>query len=406
MTSGKECILCPGNSIGNSYGECHPCGYLSHASDLGSSCQPCPHGSYVHPNEKTCITCSTGSILYTYLNQAPTCNLCLEGTYVSDSSTCSPCAPNSVAKAGSTACTPCPIGYYTMSKNRTACFQCPARNSSDLVEYIQQAGAGCDLHCIPSAYLHSSPTLPGGCLPCTSLMQPAGTYPSKADCRKRIDCTGLPLFAMFNGPGTKTSDCPWQCQPSYYLSAQGVCTSCSTTLFNSSKHVYIGDGTCAFTCKPTLHRTVSDNISCPPCIDLYPDGSSKQMYARLRQYKQRGLAAGPSLEVGMCGTDAVIPGSSNIFLLTKARYVWLGSSTKCGNSLLESGEQCDDGNTKNNDGCDSACKLELNSNFDCDLIGSPCQASCGWPSTAASGGLLRVSMQNTQNICTQSPLLN
>ena len=313
MITGKDCIPCPPNSIGNSYGECHPCGYLSYAY-LESSCQSCPSGSYVIPGNKTCTRCAAGYILHTSPNQPPTCKLCLEGTYVSDSSTCSPCGPNSVAKAGSAECTQCKIGHYTMSKNRTACFQCPALNSSDLVEYIQQKGAGCDLSCIQSAFLVSSPSLKGGCRSCTSLQQSAGTYPSDTDCRKRIACTGLPPRAMFIGPGTIHSDCPWQCGPSYFLSPQGVCSECPKLTFNSSKHVYLGDGTCAFTCKPTLHRTMSENVSCPPCIDLYPDGSSKQMYARLRQYKQRGLAYGPSFEVGMCGTDAVILGKNpNLF---------------------------------------------------------------------------------------------
>ena len=30
----------------------------------------------------------------------------------------------------------------------------------------------------------------------------------------------------------------------------------------------------------------------------------------------------------------------------------------CGNSVIESTEECDDGNTRNNDGCSSICKLE------------------------------------------------
>lgn len=35
-----------------------------------------------------------------------------------------------------------------------------------------------------------------------------------------------------------------------------------------------------------------------------------------------------------------------------------GSSAVCGNNLLETGEQCDDGNTVNGDGCSSTCLIE------------------------------------------------
>lgn len=41
----------------------------------------------------------------------------------------------------------------------------------------------------------------------------------------------------------------------------------------------------------------------------------------------------------------------------------------CGNGTVESGEECDDGNTKNGDGCSSSCKTETTS---CPEIGSNC----------------------------------
>src|SRR5690554_7886270 len=36
---------------------------------------------------------------------------------------------------------------------------------------------------------------------------------------------------------------------------------------------------------------------------------------------------------------------------------------ECGNAVLETGEQCDDGNTTDGDGCDSTCNVE--SGWDC-----------------------------------------
>jgi cysteine-rich repeat protein len=58
----------------------------------------------------------------------------------------------------------------------------------------------------------------------------------------------------------------------------------------------------------------------------------------------------------------------------------------CGNGLLQTGEQCDDGNLLNNDGCSSACKLEVcgdgakQTNEQCDdgniLNGDGCDSMC------------------------------
>ena len=41
-------------------------------------------------------------------------------------------------------------------------------------------------------------------------------------------------------------------------------------------------------------------------------------------------------------------------------------STVCGNSVVEPGEQCDDGNTTSGDGCDSTCQFEVPTAWTCD----------------------------------------
>jgi cysteine-rich repeat protein len=50
----------------------------------------------------------------------------------------------------------------------------------------------------------------------------------------------------------------------------------------------------------------------------------------------------------------------------------------CGNALLNNGEECDDGNENDGDGCNAECKIETNEYWDCDLIGEPCLPLCGW----------------------------
>jgi cysteine-rich repeat protein len=46
----------------------------------------------------------------------------------------------------------------------------------------------------------------------------------------------------------------------------------------------------------------------------------------------------------------------------------------CGNGVVEPGEQCDDGNTDNGDGCSSTCQLEQP--VSCDDDGSSCDQGC------------------------------
>jgi cysteine-rich repeat protein len=35
-----------------------------------------------------------------------------------------------------------------------------------------------------------------------------------------------------------------------------------------------------------------------------------------------------------------------------------GAEARCGNGVLEAGEECDDGNTDSGDGCSATCQLE------------------------------------------------
>jgi len=59
--------------------------------------------------------------------------------------------------------------------------------------------------------------------------------------------------------------------------------------------------------------------------------------------------------------------------------VVIASSVKltCGNGKLDTGEMCDDGNTKNGDGCTQLCQIEAD--FVCPTPGQPCttDAKCG-----------------------------
>ena len=61
-----------------------------------------------------------------------------------------------------------------------------------------------------------------------------------------------------------------------------------------------------------------------------------------------------------CGAGPVVDGTAcNSATMTCVAGACTGPAPKtCGNGIRETGEQCDDGNTANLDGCDSACKFE------------------------------------------------
>ena len=64
----------------------------------------------------------------------------------------------------------------------------------------------------------------------------------------------------------------------------------------------------------------------------------------------------------------------SIFIYTSCKidndaFTVLSGNNKCGNSIVDSDETCDDGNTVIGDGCNSACKIEIPTDFtgSCDL---------------------------------------
>ncbi len=52
-----------------------------------------------------------------------------------------------------------------------------------------------------------------------------------------------------------------------------------------------------------------------------------------------------------------------------------GSESLCGNGLLDDGEECDDGNSEDGDGCDSNCRIEPG--WHCEGEPSVCEYTCG-----------------------------
>ena len=164
--------------------------------------------------------------------------------------------------------------------------------------------------------------------------------------------------------------------------------------FNRTKHMFTSE--CLWGCKPGYYK--DSNLACPPCVDLFPDGSAYGVYDRVRKYttSQRAHA----WIHNMCGLDGVVvPGAAALFLRNVARYVYGTGVAKCGDSLLSVGEQCDDGNGHNGDGCSASCQYEHSlPPFDCDLIGSQCERQCGWSGSSMMTGYTLPTVDTCANI--------
>ena len=201
--------------------------------------------------------------------------------------------------------------------------------------------------------------------------------------------------ATYTTSGTLATNCQWACKAGF-SQAVGVCVPCAKLSdFNQTKHRFTSG--CVVGCKPGYYN--GSALACPPCFDLYPDGSANGVYDRIRKYTT--LQRAPAWIHNVCGLDGVVvPGAAALFLRNVARYVYSGTSQYvCGDSLLSLGEQCDDGNSRGGDGCSASCQYEQSSPpFDCDLIGSLCERQCGWVGSSLMTGYTLPPLTTCANI--------
>src|SRR3989338_11387418 len=96
-----------------------------------------------------------------------------------------------------------------------------------------------------------------------------------------------------------------------------------------------------------------DSGHCGPYGDFIPDGRSNICVECLADTDCSGVACDTT--IGQC----MITLSSANTVLPQPRPILV-----CGNGGLEQGEQCDDGNIQNGDGCTSACAIEVRGGFE------------------------------------------
>lgn len=364
----SQCLTCAA-MLGNRnsayvLNACVACGPLAYAS--GTTCEKCPSGKHVRDGNAQCETCARQGH---FVSAIGTCTPCAPGTYFSAASGgCLICPSNTFApNNGSTACTECAIGH--VSSLFTSCVPCPIINASAM-PFAQYYQRGCNIRCAPNvSYVRTSPYVRDGCASCAAVVAPVGTFISSKDCTITRPCTPR-LNAYYISNGTGGDNCRWKCNVGFQPTQGGTCVKCNfDTQYNPARHVAVED--CKYTCRPGLY-TPNCNIS---CVNLLSEASAGRIKPRVREYANMSR---PDYAHGMCGTDEALP-RSNVIFLRFGRWAYI-SKPKCGNSLLNANEDCDDGNAVSGDGCSSTCRVESSTThkWECDLIGAPCVRNCGW----------------------------
>ena len=367
---------------------CIYCGLRASAEANPLKCVPCGLGLFVPPPLGwQCVGCrSTGAYYLPESTSATACLACTNGTYMNiDSSSCMQCPQDTYSpREASRECFPCPIGTHSLA-TRTSCSACYAINQTFLpfTEYFE---SGCRARCKPNiSYLISNPYSVGGCGLCRDIVLPTGTHSHSLDCSKPVRCLNAPAHAFYTGPAPSVTStlCPWDCSPGFIYSALvggGSCPACTypANTFNVSKHQHTSG--CSYTCRPHLY-VESATLACDkPCKDLIEEYRNNFILSRVREYDRTRARANYIL--GVCGSTETVP-KSDIPFLRLGRWAYISAAaatiaTACGNSILNTGEECDDGNARGGDGCSGLCRVETNQYWDCDLIGSPCLPECGW----------------------------
>lgn len=247
MTS---CISCPSgtfSAISKSLG-CTACPIGTFSVTTGrSGCTQCFMGSYSDtPSSTGCINCASG--LYSITTGASSASLCLN------------CLPGTYSVSGSTTCTTCTAGYYTLNQGSSICSQCTSGYYCPSVStriacnpgYYCPPGSTSQLQCVAGTYA------PGGastclsctlsenwsvngaaaCSPCVDKTCPNYQYKVSCTTSSDYDCRTCPPPPE-NAAPTDLKDplCPWMCNTGYYRSGD-ACVICTTTSVGCSSGQY------------------------------------------------------------------------------------------------------------------------------------------------------------------------
>ena len=135
----------------------------------------------------------------------------------------------------------------------------------------------------------------------------AGDYLSGSNC---LSCTNKPdmMNSIYVGPGTTASNCPWNCTTGYYKDATPACQVCTNQVAHSGfiGAALPGETTCAWACVTGYTRAnnecipnkcsvgyYGDGVTCTPCRTCSPNG-----------YKSASCPMGSTTDVTACTCNA------------------------------------------------------------------------------------------------------
>eukprot|EP00347_Sterkiella_histriomuscorum_P003593 403363692 len=295
-----------------------------------------------------CTLCQSGYVLD--INKC--IDACPLGKYADPSFTCQNCPTQCIACQSATYCTICKPSFYFVN------YQCQAACPSKFFPDPTQGVA--NLFCR---------NCPSGCALCTS-----EKLCSTCD-------TGLYLDSYQGGA---TQLCVPTCQPGKYP-ATNTCNNCKTncqqcTTGTDCQKCYSGYvlnqalSTCVATCPSTTYADANDICqncisNCQTCSNKFTCDACANTYYVLEGPKtcvnacpQGTYLNSATSTCSLCKPECRICTGANTCSSCMIGYDLQGSTCvkRCGNSVRQDLEQCDDGNQVSGDGCSSTCQLEQN----------------------------------------------
>jgi alpha-tubulin suppressor-like RCC1 family protein len=309
----------------------------------GGSCLGCVAGNPCTPNGNVCETgttvCSSGSSVCMLTgNVAP--GMGCGSNMVCNGGSCLTCSAN-------TPCTPpnapCHVGAQSCSSGAPVCVDqnTPATNGTTCGTNLACAGGSCSCNQGTSCTPPGMPCKTGttSCTSGASVCNASGNANDGTTCAAGMVCsTGSCVPISGCVAGTPTLGCP--CTSSGQTACNGAHQKLQlicTTVTGETGLAWETLGTCSST--QNCDQTVG------ACATIIPQCMGQSAGFAF-------CATGTIDVLQTCGTDLVSVTSQTCLGVCSTGVC---QSPRCGDSKVESGEECDDGNTIPLDGCESTC---------------------------------------------------
>ena len=203
-----------------------PCNISYYCPANTSVLNLCAAGSYC-PNTSSQILCTTGNYCPTGSTSQ---NPCPAGFMCPNTTQKVACTLGNYCGNGTTNQSICPLGFVcTNPASKIACTTsnfCPAGSSAQLpcAAGFYCPNASVQLMCPPGSFCMSGVTSPSTCSACNNGQYIASACVATANVTCLL-CNDLVSNSTYVGIGSAAGNCPWACNPSYYLNSSR-CNAC------------------------------------------------------------------------------------------------------------------------------------------------------------------------------------